>query len=127
MKTFNYCWISDLLWCFKIRKANRYKHLSYNHTKPYSKNKLVDLLQTSDEVLERSVEAALEAGYRHFDTARAYENEAALGRALNRWIGGDPAKRKELFIVTKLPPGGILLKWLSFNIISKKQKNEIDL
>nr|AII22003.1 alcohol dehydrogenase AD5 [Sesamia inferens] len=62
--------------------------------------------QAADDVLEKSVEAALEAGYRHFDTARAYENEAALGRALNRWIAGDPARRKQLFVVTKLPPGG---------------------
>ncbi|XP_028178349.1 aldo-keto reductase family 1 member A1-like [Ostrinia furnacalis] len=62
--------------------------------------------QASDDVLEKAVEAALAAGYRHIDTARAYENEAALGRALNRWIGGDPARRKELFVVTKLPPGG---------------------
>uniref|UniRef100_A0A2A4IZX9 NADP-dependent oxidoreductase domain-containing protein n=1 Tax=Heliothis virescens TaxID=7102 RepID=A0A2A4IZX9_HELVI len=62
--------------------------------------------QASDEVLEKAVDAALEAGYRHFDTARAYENEAALGRALNRWIGGDAARRKQLFVVTKLPPGG---------------------
>lgn len=64
------------------------------------------MLQAADDVLEKSVEAALEAGYRHFDTARAYENEAALGRALNRWIAGDPARRKQLFVVTKLPPGG---------------------
>ncbi|XP_060805327.1 aldo-keto reductase family 1 member A1 [Amyelois transitella] len=62
--------------------------------------------QASDDVLEKSVESALASGYRHFDTARAYENEAALGRALRRWIGSDSARRKELFIVTKLPPGG---------------------
>ncbi|XP_068619098.1 aldo-keto reductase family 1 member A1-like [Battus philenor] len=62
--------------------------------------------QASDEVLEKAVESALEAGYRHFDSARAYENEAALGRALQRWIGDEPTKRKQLFIVTKLPPGG---------------------
>ncbi|CAK1583493.1 unnamed protein product [Parnassius mnemosyne] len=62
--------------------------------------------QASDDVLEKAVEEALAAGYRHFDSARAYENEAALGRALKRWIGADPAKRKELFVVTKLPPGG---------------------
>lgn len=64
------------------------------------------MFQASDEVLEKAVEDALAAGYRHFDTARAYENEAALGRALKKWIGNDPAKRKELFVVTKLPPGG---------------------
>lgn len=64
------------------------------------------MFQSSDEVLEKAVADALAAGYRHFDTARAYENEAALGRALRKWIGNDPAKRKELFVVTKLPPGG---------------------
>nr|QLI61979.1 alcohol dehydrogenase 1 [Streltzoviella insularis]QLI62144.1 alcohol dehydrogenase 3 [Streltzoviella insularis] len=62
--------------------------------------------QASDEVLEKAVDTALACGYRHFDSAQAYENEAALGRALQRWIGGDAAKRKELFVVTKLPPGG---------------------
>ncbi|XP_039758106.1 aldo-keto reductase family 1 member A1-like [Pararge aegeria] len=62
--------------------------------------------QAPPDVLEKAVDAALEAGYRHFDSARAYENEDALGRALNRWIGGDAAKRKELFVVTKLPPSG---------------------
>lgn len=62
--------------------------------------------QAPPDVLEKSVDAALEAGYRHFDSAHVYENEAALGRALNRWIGGDPKKRKELFVVTKLAPGG---------------------
>lgn len=62
--------------------------------------------QASEDVLEQAVDAALAAGYRHFDSAHVYENEAALGRALNRWIGDEPTKRKELFVVTKLPPGG---------------------
>lgn len=61
--------------------------------------------QAADEVLEGAVAAALAAGYRHIDSARAYENEAALGRALGRWIDR-PEKRKELFVVTKLPPTG---------------------
>ncbi|XP_026315073.1 alcohol dehydrogenase [NADP(+)]-like [Hyposmocoma kahamanoa] len=62
--------------------------------------------QATDEVLERAVDAALAAGYRLFDTARAYENEAALGRSLRKWTGENPDKRKELFVITKLPPGG---------------------
>lgn len=65
--------------------------------------------QASDEELEGAVAAALAAGYRHVDSARAYENEAALGRALRRWIGDRPQRRKELFVVTKLPPTGELL------------------
>ncbi|OWR53806.1 aldo-keto reductase [Danaus plexippus plexippus] len=63
-------------------------------------------LRAPADILVKSVETALEAGYRHFDSARAYEDEAALGKALNQWIGGDVNKRKELFVATKLPPGG---------------------
>ncbi|CAH0400418.1 unnamed protein product [Chilo suppressalis] len=62
--------------------------------------------QATDEELEKAVESALEAGYRHIDAAPVYENEKALGRALKKWIGANPSRRKELFIVTKLPPGG---------------------
>lgn len=47
---------------------------------------------------ERSVLAAIEAGYRLVDTAAAYRNEEAVGKALKR--SGVP--RKELFITTKL-------------------------
>lgn len=47
---------------------------------------------------ERCVVDALEAGYRLVDTAAAYMNEEAVGRALRR--SGVP--REELFITTKL-------------------------
>lgn len=50
------------------------------------------------EDTERIVSEALEAGYRHFDTARIYDNEAAVGRALA--ASGVP--REELFVTTKL-------------------------
>ena len=52
----------------------------------------------------RAVEAvgyALEVGYRHFDTATVYGNEAELGRVLRD--SGLP--RQEVFLTTKLPPG----------------------
>jgi 2,5-diketo-D-gluconate reductase A len=48
-----------------------------------------------------AVRCALEAGYRHIDTATMYGNEAEVGRAL-RDSGLD---RREVFITTKLPPG----------------------
>ena len=48
-----------------------------------------------------AVRFALEAGYRHIDTATMYGNEAEVGRAL-RDSGLD---RREVFITTKLPPG----------------------
>ena len=47
---------------------------------------------------ERCVSQALEAGYRLFDTAASYENEAAVGAALRS--SGIP--REGLFITTKL-------------------------
>lgn len=47
---------------------------------------------------EQCVRDALETGYRMIDTAAAYGNEEAVGRAIAK--GGVP--REELFIVTKL-------------------------
>ena len=46
-----------------------------------------------------AVSAALEAGYRHIDTARGYGNEASVGRAIV--ASGIP--RAEVFVTTKLP------------------------
>lgn len=46
-----------------------------------------------------SVRAALDAGYRHIDTAAAYENEQSVGRAV-RDSGID---RDDIFVTTKLP------------------------
>jgi diketogulonate reductase-like aldo/keto reductase len=47
-----------------------------------------------------AVREALEAGYRHLDTATMYGNEAEVGRALKD--SGVP--RDEVFVTTKLPP-----------------------
>src|SRR5918999_4668961 len=45
------------------------------------------------------VRDALEIGYRHIDTARAYENEREVGRGIAD--GGVP--RNEIFLTTKVP------------------------
>ena len=45
-----------------------------------------------------AINVALDAGYRHFDTAAAYENEESVGKALRR-SGID---RSELFVTSKL-------------------------
>jgi diketogulonate reductase-like aldo/keto reductase len=50
---------------------------------------------------EDSVRWALEAGYRHIDTAQAYGNERSVGRALRD--SGVP--RDEVFVTTKFFPG----------------------
>ncbi|OXA41725.1 Alcohol dehydrogenase [NADP(+)] A [Folsomia candida] len=55
------------------------------------------------EEIELALEKALEAGYRHFDTATLYKNEDSLGKVFRRWLDQGKVKREELFIVTKLP------------------------
>jgi 2,5-diketo-D-gluconate reductase A len=47
-----------------------------------------------------AVRAALDAGYRHLDTATMYRNEAEVGRALAE----SDVPREEVFVTTKLPP-----------------------
>ena len=56
-------------------------------------------LMTGSECYE-AVRTALDAGYRHLDTAAIYRNEPEVGRAL-RDSGVD---RDEVFVTTKLPP-----------------------
>jgi 2,5-diketo-D-gluconate reductase A len=43
---------------------------------------------------------ALEAGYRHIDTATAYHNESGIGKAL----ASSAVARNAVFVTTKLPP-----------------------
>jgi diketogulonate reductase-like aldo/keto reductase len=57
--------------------------------------KLVD-----DGACEAAVESALDAGYRHFDTAQIYENEANVGSALR----ASGIARDELYLTTKFSP-----------------------
>jgi 2,5-diketo-D-gluconate reductase A len=54
--------------------------------------------KTPDEGAGDAVAAALQAGYRHVDTAAAYKNERGVGEGLRR--AGVP--REEVFVTTKL-------------------------
>jgi 2,5-diketo-D-gluconate reductase A len=49
---------------------------------------------------ESAVARALDVGYRHIDTARAYRNEAEVGRAL----AASGVARDEVFVTTKMWP-----------------------
>jgi len=49
----------------------------------------------------RAVGWALQAGYRHIDTAQAYGNERSVGEAL----GASGVPREEVFLTTKFRPG----------------------
>ena len=54
--------------------------------------------QTPPEDTRRAVESALRTGYRHIDTAAAYQNETEVGQGLKS--SGVP--REDIYLVTKL-------------------------
>lgn len=56
------------------------------------------VFRMSEPEVEEVVPAAFATGFRHFDTAQIYGNEAALGRALQ--TAG--ARREDLFLTTKV-------------------------
>lgn len=53
--------------------------------------------------MEKAVEVAIKAGYRHIDCADAYGNHEEVGAAFNK-VFNDPSapKREEIWITTKL-------------------------
>lgn len=62
--------------------------------------------QAKGDELEKALNLALEAGYRHIDTATLYGNEKVIGKVLNEWFTTGKLSRKDIFIVTKLPSYG---------------------
>ena len=56
------------------------------------------LYKVAPEVTEETIATAIEAGYRHFDTASLYGNERETGRAIRS--AGLP--REDVFLVTKV-------------------------
>lgn len=53
-------------------------------------------------VCEQAVYDAIKIGYRLIDTAQAYMNEEAVGKAVDRAVADGLTTREELFITTKL-------------------------
>ncbi|XP_052871899.1 prostaglandin F synthase 1-like [Anopheles cruzii] len=49
-----------------------------------------------------AVKTAIDAGYRHFDTAFFYQNEAEVGQAIRDKIYDGTIKREDVFVTTKL-------------------------
>lgn len=58
----------------------------------------------SPEDTEKAVYAAIKLGYRLIDTANAYMNEEAVGKAIRKAMDGGLVQREELFVSTKLWP-----------------------
>jgi diketogulonate reductase-like aldo/keto reductase len=53
-------------------------------------------------VTRQAVKTALEVGFRHFDCAERYRNEAAIGDAMQEVFKGGAIKREDVFVTTKL-------------------------
>lgn len=83
-------------------------------------------LQPSNEVCEQSCLAALKVGYRHIDTAHAYNDEEGVGRAIK--ASGVP--REEIWVTSKLWPTeygeGTTLKAID-EMLKRLQLDYIDL
>lgn len=51
---------------------------------------------------KQATKTALEVGFRHFDCAERYDNEAAAGGALREALDAETVVRQDLFVTTKL-------------------------
>ncbi|HEY1098208.1 MAG TPA: aldo/keto reductase [Myxococcota bacterium] len=58
-----------------------------------------------DAEADAAVSAAIDAGYRHIDTAELYQNEEGVGRALKASLPKHGLTRDDIFITTKISPG----------------------
>jgi glycerol 2-dehydrogenase (NADP+) len=58
--------------------------------------------KSSPEETQKAVYHAIKAGYRHIDTAFAYQNEVDVGKGIKKALDDGLVKREDLFITTKL-------------------------
>tara|TARA_A100001035_G_C27753462_1_gene487713 strand:+ start:51 stop:953 length:903 start_codon:yes stop_codon:yes gene_type:complete len=62
---------------------------------------------TSEEAEKMTYESIMH-GYRHIDTAAVYKNEEAVGVGLKRAVTELNLNREDIFVTTKLWPGGLI-------------------
>ena len=74
------------------------------------------------EETEKSVIAAIEAGYRHIDTAQVYLNEAEVGKAIKHC----GVAREELFITTKVWVENVSYDKAKESILDSLQRMQLD-
>jgi len=72
------------------------------HTSEVPQLGLGTFLMKEEGECKEAVLAALKAGYKHIDTAMAYENEHEVGEAIGEAIENGIITREELFVTTKL-------------------------
>ncbi|SFU75610.1 aldo/keto reductase [Butyrivibrio sp. M55] len=54
------------------------------------------------DVAVESVKCAIDAGYRHIDTAQVYGNEEGVGKGIRRGIIDNKLQREDIFVTTKI-------------------------
>lgn len=59
--------------------------------------------QTPNDVAKEVVAAAIDIGYRHIDTAAAYENENGVGEGLKAGLAATGIHREGVFVTSKIP------------------------
>jgi len=81
------------------------------------------------ELAKQSVRVAIQAGYRLFDTASAYDNEADIGEAIREVTqesGEKGVTRGDLFLVTKLRPEGMRPSYVEKHMRASLQRLQTD-
>jgi aldehyde reductase len=58
--------------------------------------------QAKEGEAEQMVKDAIDIGYRHFDTARVYQNEKEVGAGIRAKIAEGVVKRDDIFITSKV-------------------------
>ncbi len=61
-------------------------------------------LVSSDDA-PAAIQTAIEIGYRHIDTAAAYQNETAVGEGIRAGLAATGLAREDIFVTAKLWPG----------------------
>lgn len=59
-------------------------------------------IQSTAGDAERAVKDAIDAGYRHIDSAFLYGNEVEVGNAIREKIAEGKIKREDIFVTTKV-------------------------
>ena len=77
---------------------------------------------SDEEMMERAIIAAIQAGYRLFDTAQMYQNEALLGKALKT----ANVHRDAIVLTTKVAPANMKSDCLRASVMESLQKLQSD-
>ncbi|KAM3956215.1 uncharacterized protein ACR2FA_009809 [Aphomia sociella] len=97
----------NIAWCFnsapliKLNDGRKIPSFGLGTWLGPSKGKQ-GLEPVKDDSVKNAVEWAIDAGYRHIDTARIYDTEEQIGQAIKKAVADGKVSRDELFITTKL-------------------------